>query len=108
MPTSVYMILDIHDRLPKIKATRSKLKIPINPQLIAPIMAIVRAIQSNALLFICKTSILNLHMIEIFIYRCYFVHENRVLYMKLTILNKKIKITLTKILFKSKIFKMNL
>ena len=46
------MILENHDMLPKINATRSKLKKPINHQLIAPIIAIVRARQSNALFLI--------------------------------------------------------
>ena len=52
MPTSPQMILDSIDISPRRKATRSKRKNPINPQLIAPMMAIVKIVQSIPFVFI--------------------------------------------------------
>lgn len=50
------MILDNHDMLPNTVATRLKSKKPINPQLTAPMMAIVSAKQSKNLLRIIISS----------------------------------------------------
>ena len=50
-----YMILEIHDILPKRNATRSNPKNPISPQLIAPMIISVCAMQFSVLFPIVTT-----------------------------------------------------
>ncbi len=50
-PTKLYTILEIVDIEPNMVATKSKLKIPTNPQFKAPIITRIRAVMSNVFSF---------------------------------------------------------